>query len=24
VMPHWQLSKTDLHDVAQYVLTSLK
>jgi mono/diheme cytochrome c family protein len=21
VMPHWQLSKTDLHDVAAYVLT---
>ena len=24
VMPRWQLSKTDLHDVATYVLTSLK
>jgi mono/diheme cytochrome c family protein len=24
VMPRWQLSKRDLHDVAQYVLTQLK
>jgi mono/diheme cytochrome c family protein len=24
VMPRWRLSKTDLHDVAQYVLTQLK
>lgn len=24
VMPRWQLSSTDLHDVAYYVLTSLK
>jgi mono/diheme cytochrome c family protein len=24
VMPHWQLSKRDLHDVAYYVLTQLK
>lgn len=24
VMPRWHLSKTDLHDVAQYVLTQLK
>lgn len=24
VMPRWQLSQTDLHDVAQYVLTALK
>lgn len=24
VMPHWQLSAADLHDVANYVLTSLK
>ena len=24
VMPRWQLSKTDLHDVATYILTSLK
>ena len=24
VMPRWRLSKNDLHDVAQYVLTQLK
>jgi cytochrome c oxidase subunit II len=24
VMPRWQLSKADLHDVAEYVLTQLK
>lgn len=24
VMPHWKMSKRDLHDVAEYVLTSLK
>jgi cytochrome c oxidase subunit 2 len=24
VMPHWKLSKRDLHDVAYYVLTKLK
>ena len=24
IMPRWQLSSTDLHDVAYYVLTSLK
>ncbi|MEO6834880.1 MAG: c-type cytochrome [Candidatus Tumulicola sp.] len=24
VMPHWNLSKNDLHDVANYVLTRLK
>lgn len=24
VMPHWKLSKQDLHDVAEYVLTQLK
>jgi mono/diheme cytochrome c family protein len=24
VMPRWRLSKTDLHDVAEYVLTQLK
>lgn len=24
VMPHWKLSKRDLHDVALYVLTALK
>lgn len=24
VMPHWRLSKRDLHDVAQYVLFGLK
>jgi len=24
VMPRWQMSKRDLHDVAQYVLTALK
>jgi mono/diheme cytochrome c family protein len=24
VMPHWRLSQTDLHDVAEYVLTELK
>ena len=24
VMPRWRLSKTDLHDVAEFVLTSLK
>ena len=24
IMPRWKLSKTDLHDVAQYVLTQLK
>jgi hypothetical protein len=24
VMPHWKLSRRDLHDVAYYVLTKLK
>lgn len=24
VMPHWRMSQRDLHDVAEYVLTSLK
>jgi hypothetical protein len=24
VMPHWKLSKRDLHDIAYYVLTQLK
>ncbi|MBV8370456.1 MAG: c-type cytochrome [Candidatus Eremiobacteraeota bacterium] len=24
VMPHWQMSRSDLHDVAEYVFTALK